>query len=260
MVMFLTDSHAHIDYDSYDTDRDEMLGRAQSTGVQRILNIALGPESEKFEKAFSLFELSKDISIAVGVHPHDAGKMDEDAYNKFKAYAARSGVSALGEIGLDYYYENSPREAQVKWFGRFLDLALELKLPVTIHSRDAFDDTYEAVSKRDIFRKVGGVLHCFTGTAEEAKKFLDLGAYISFSGIITFKKAEELRQTAKSVPIEKMLIETDAPFLTPDPYRGKRNEPAYVLRVAETIAALKGLSVEEVAKITSENAARLFRF
>jgi len=256
--MSFTDSHAHIDYDSYDTDRPEMLSRCREAKVEKILNIALGPEKEKWERALSLFQNDPQISIALGIHPHDASKATAESIPNLKDLLIHPKVKAVGEIGLDYYYSHSPHDVQLKLFEDLLDVALEVKLPVSIHSRDAFEDTYRATSKRDLFRKVGAVLHCFTGTAKEADKFLDLGAYISFSGIITFRKAVELRDVVKKVPLERMLIETDAPFLTPEPFRGKRNEPSYVVRVAETVASVKGVTVQEVATKTTQNAERLF--
>jgi TatD DNase family protein len=255
-----TDSHAHLDYDSYDADRADMLARAEAAGVTKILNISLGPETEKWEKSVARFGGRKDVGLAFGVHPHDVSRATAETLGHLRGYLKRPDAVAVGEVGLDFFYEHSPREEQVLWFGRFLDLALELHLPVSIHSRDAFEETLAEVRARDLFRRVGGVLHCFTGTSEEARAYLDLGAFISFSGIITFKKADGLREAVRFVPLDRMLIETDAPFLAPDSHRGKRNEPAFVVRVAEAVAAIKGLTPEEVGKITAENASRLFRF
>jgi TatD DNase family protein len=259
MKPFFTDSHAHIDYDSYDPDRDEMLQRCKEANVGKIFNISLGPEKSKWERALTLFQNEDHISVALGIHPHDASKADFESIPNLKKLLKNKKVKAVGEIGLDFFYNYSPRETQIKIFEELLDVALEFKLPVSIHSRDAFEDTYKATSKRNLFKKVGAVLHCFTGTVEEAKKFLEIGAYISFSGIITFKKAVELREVVKTVPLERLLIETDAPFLTPEPYRGKRNEPAFVVRVAETVASVKGITIDEVARATSQNAEKLFR-
>jgi TatD DNase family protein len=198
--------------------------------------------------------------VAVGVHPHDVVRMTDETLDLLRAFARRSLVKAIGEIGLDYYHEHSPQDIQRVRFAQLLDLALELKLPVSIHSRDAFEDTVKAVASRDIFQTVGGVMHCFTGSAAEAKTFLDLGAYISFSGIATFKRASNVHEAIRVVPMERLLIETDAPFLSPEPHRGKRNEPSMVRRVAEVVADLKGTTTEEIARKTSENAARLFRW
>ncbi len=253
-----TDSHAHVDMEPFDADRDGVISCAREASVDTIVNIALGPEKEKIERAYRLTQATNGMFMAAGVHPHDAAKMDDATPDYLREIASRPKVVAIGEIGLDYFYEHSPRETQRKVFGCLLDLALEMKKPVSIHSRDAFDDTYSLVRDRNLFRTVGGVLHCFTGTAKEAEAFLAEGAYISFSGIITFKKAENVREAARVVPLERMLIETDAPFLAPEPHRGKRNEPAFVVRVAETIAALKGLLVSDIAHATTINAKSLF--
>ncbi|HLG19913.1 MAG TPA: TatD family hydrolase [Bdellovibrionota bacterium] len=255
-----TDSHAHVDYDLFDEDRELVLQRAREANVRNILNIALGPESAVFERAHRLVSGHDGMWLAVGVHPHQASQMTEDTVPVLREFAGRPKVVAIGEIGLDYHYNHSPQDVQQKRFTQLLDLALELQLPVSIHTRSAFDDTYRFVRERSIFERVGGVLHCYTGSSEDARRFLDLGAYISFSGIVTFKKSEALRDVVRSIPMDRLLVETDAPFLAPEPYRGKRNEPAYVVRVAETIASLKNISVDEVARATTENTKRLFRF
>ncbi|MFH1017774.1 MAG: TatD family hydrolase [Pseudomonadota bacterium] len=255
-----TDSHAHLDYDSYDQDRSDMLARARAAGVTKILSVSLGPEPERWEKAVRLFGSRPDVRLAFGVHPHDVARITEETPIRLREYLARPDAAALGEVGLDFFHDRSSRDEQIQHFENFLDLALELGLPVSIHSRDAFEETYSAVRRRDLFRRVGGVMHCFTGTLEQAKSLVDLGAHIGFSGIVTFKNAGGLREVLGYVPMDRILIETDAPFLAPDPYRGKRNEPAYVVRVAQAVAQIKALPIEEVGRVTSENAARLFNF
>ena len=260
MKMEFVDSHAHLDYDKYDEDRDAMLARAEEAGIKNILQIAMGPSEEKIVQCYQLVKKHDHMRMAVGIHPHDADKFDDDVYHTVLTYASKEKVSAIGEIGLDYYYENSNREKQKNCFSQLMDLAVIMNLPICVHTRDAFDDTYALTKEKDIFRQVGGVIHCFTGTEEEAKKFVELGAYISFSGVVTFKNTEELHRAVKAVPMDRILIETDAPFLAPVPYRGKRNEPAYMLETAKTVAAIKGVSLEEIARVTTINARKLFKF
>lgn len=259
LISFI-DSHAHLDFDQYDGDRDEMIARAKNAQVQNILQIAMGPEERKIAKCYSIVQGQSHVRMAVGLHPHDADQYTAEVHELIKTYANKDKVAAIGEIGLDYYYEHSNRENQKNCFSKLMDLAIELNKPICIHTRDAFDDTFLLVKEKDIFRKVGGVIHCFTGKEHEARQFLDLGAMISFSGVVTFKNVTELHNAVKAVPLSHMLIETDAPFLAPVPYRGKRNEPAYVVETAKVIASLKGCSVDEIAMQTTANAKRLFGF
>ena len=254
------DSHAHLDFEQYTPDLSEVFERASSVGVQHILQIAMGPTEERIKKCYDIVQQHHQIKMAVGLHPHDADQYSTEVYELIKNYAQKDRVVAIGEIGLDYYYENSNRENQKNCFLKLIDLALELHLPICIHTRDAFDDTYEIVRQKDIFHKTGGVIHCFTGTEDQAKQFVAMGAYISFSGVVTFKNTQELQRAAMSVPLENMLIETDCPFLAPVPHRGKRNEPSFVVETAKTIARIKGCSVDEVASKTTENAKKLFKF
>lgn len=260
MTLEFVDSHAHLDYDKYDIDRSEMLARADQAGVKNILQIAMAPSVEKIDRCYSIVMEHSYMRMAVGLHPHDADQYSPDVYKLIQDYASKERVSAIGEIGLDYYYENSNRENQKKCFSELINLAIKMNMPICVHTRDAFEDTYAIAKEKNVFQKVGGVIHCFTGTEEQAKQFVQLGAYISFSGVITFKNTEEIQRAVKAVPLEKMLIETDAPFLAPTPYRGKRNEPAYVVETAKTVASIKGISLEEVAKATTANARKLFKF
>jgi TatD DNase family protein len=259
--MFI-DSHAHIDGSEFDADRDQVIDRALAAGVTTILNVGTGdPHSDVFERAVGLGEKHDCIYTAIGTHPHDARHYDSLAEEKTKRLVKQSPrVIAWGEIGLDFHYDNSPRNVQLEMFARQLRAASEVNLPVIIHTREAETETihtlkteYEGAPKR-------GVFHCFSGSLELAKAALDLGFLISFSGILTFKKADELRDVAKYIPLDRLLIETDCPFLAPVPFRGKRNEPAHVVEVARCLAELRHLDKHEIAQATSVNFARLFNF
>lgn len=254
------DSHAHIDGPEFDADREEMITRAHAAGVRAILNVGTGdPNSGSFERAVALAEQHEWIYTAVGVHPHDARLYNEAAEQRIRKLAtASSRVIAWGEIGLDFHYDNSPREVQMQVFRQQLRLARDLRLPVIVHTREAEDETIEILRSEWAGSELPGIMHCFSGTQALADKASDLGFYISFSGIVTFKKAEDLRAVARKVALGRLLIETDCPYLTPVPHRGKRNEPAYVVEVARCLAELRGSDVEEIGKVTSENFARLF--
>jgi len=257
--MFI-DSHAHIDGAEFDEDREQVIQRARDARVSAILNVGTGdPHSGVLERAVELAESHPDIYAAVGTHPHDARLFDERAEERvWKLATGSSKVIAWGEIGLDFHYDNSPREVQIDVFQWQLRLARELRLPVIIHTREAETETAEILESHWAESKLPGIMHCFSGSAQLALKAIDLGFSISFSGIVTFKKAEELREVAKQVPLERLLIETDCPFLSPIPYRGKRNEPAYVVEVARCLAGLRGLEIEEIAEITTTNFRRMF--
>ena len=254
------DSHAHIDGSEFDDDREQVIERAVSAGVTTILNVGTGdPHSDAFERAVALGEKYESVYTAIGTHPHDARIYDDAAQEKIrKLINSSSRVIAWGEIGLDFHYDNSPRITQVEVFGKQLRSAHESNLPVIIHTREAEAETIEILKAEYALAERRGVFHCFSGSLELAKSALELGFFISFSGIVTFKKADELRAVAKYVPAERLLIETDCPFLTPIPYRGRRNEPAHVVEVARCIAEVRGLEVEEVARITTRNFVELF--
>ncbi len=258
--MFI-DSHAHIDGPEFDADRELVIQRARDAGVSAILNVGTGdPHSGVLERAVELAENYPDVYAAVGTHPHDARLFDERAEQRvWKLAAGSSKVIAWGEIGLDFHYDNSPREVQINVFEWQLRLARELSLPVIIHTREAEAETAAILDSHWAGSGLPGIMHCFSGSADLAQKALELGFSISFSGIVTFKKADELRAVAAMVPLNRLLIETDCPYLTPIPYRGKRNEPAYVVEVARCLAALRGLELEEFAKITSDNFYRVFK-
>lgn len=256
----LVDSHAHIDGPEFDADREQVIERASAAGVTAVLNVGTGdPHSGAFERAVTLAEQHKNIYAALGVHPHDARLFDVEAEKRIASLVSgNSRVIAWGEIGLDFHYDNSPRDTQKRVFQRQLQLAREAKLPVIIHTREAEVETIEIIKSEASDTKLTGVMHCFSGSEQLAMNAVELGFYISFSGIITFKKAEELRAVAQKVPLERLLVETDCPYLAPIPFRGKRNEPAYVAEVARRLAELRNLSLEELAKITSNNFSSLF--
>jgi TatD DNase family protein len=258
--MFI-DSHAHIDGPEFDVDRQEVIQRARDAGVLAILNVGTGdPHSGVLERAVELAEKHDGLYTALGTHPHDASLFNEQAEQRITDLIAQTTrVIAWGEIGLDFHYDNSPRDVQMNVFRRQLQLAREVQLPVIIHTREAEAETIEILKSEWPDSAQPGIMHCFSGTRELARKAVDLGMFISFSGIVTFKKADDLRSIAAEVPLDRLLIETDCPFLSPVPYRGKRNEPAYVLEVARCLADLRGVSVDEMGRLTSENFCRLFK-
>lgn len=260
--MFI-DSHAHLDVPNYDADRAEVIARARAAGVEIMLEIA-GSDVGKGSLApgLKLAEEHPFIYAAIGLHPHEASLYDEALEQTLLECSRHPKVIGWGEIGLDYYYDNSPRDQQQRAFRRQLELALERRLPVIIHTRDAEDDTITLLGEvwaNAGGAEIGGIIHCFTGTQKLANAAIEMGFHISFSGVVTFKTAEELRDVARSVPMERLLIETDCPFLAPVPHRGKRNEPAFVLETARKLAELKQTSVEQIGRITSGNFGRLFK-
>jgi TatD DNase family protein len=254
------DSHAHIDGEEFDADRDEVVARARAAGVRAILNVGTGdPHSGVLERAVAVAEKYEGVYAAVGVHPHDARLYDEASERLLlDILRGRGRVVALGEIGLDFHYDNSPRDVQREVFARQLRLAREVALPVIIHSREADNETIEILRAEYAGAAQVGVMHCFGGGMRMAEEALELGFMISFAGNVTFKKAENLREAARAVPIERLLVETDCPFLSPEPLRGRRNEPAHVVETARFVAGLKGVEPEELARATSDNFARLF--
>jgi TatD DNase family protein len=260
--MFI-DSHAHLDVPQYDADRADVIARARAAGVDLMLEIAgsdIGKSS--LEPGLQLAEEHPFIYAAIGVHPHEASLYDEALEQKLLAMSQREKVIGWGEIGLDYHYDHSPRDVQRAVFQRQLTLALERQMPIIIHTREAEVDTIKILREAWFAQggaEVGGIIHCFTGTQELADAALALGLHISFSGVVTFKKADELRNVARTVPLERLLIETDCPYLAPLPHRGKRNEPAFVVETAAKLAEIKGTSLAEIARITSGNFRRLFK-
>lgn len=254
------DSHAHIDGEEYDADRDAVIQRARDAGVRAILNIGTGdPHSGSLERAVEVAEKYESVYAAVGVHPHDARLFDDEAERRIQKLVTQSPrILAWGEIGLDYHYDNSPRAVQRDVFARQLRLARESELPVIVHSREADKDTVEILREELKTSDRIGVMHCFGGGRLMLAAVLELGFMISFAGNVTFKKAEELREAAQHVPLDRLLVETDCPFLTPVPFRGRRNEPARVVEVAQCVADLRGLTTEAFGRLTTENFARFF--
>jgi TatD DNase family protein len=254
------DSHAHIDGEEFDADREEILARARAAGVRAILNVGTGdPRSGSLERAVELAERHEGVYAAAGVHPHDARLYDEEAEARLLRLAAGGGrFVAWGEIGLDYHYDNSPRDAQREVFARQLRAAAGCGLPVIIHSREADDETVEILEREWAGSGLSGVMHCFGGSAAMAEQVVRLGFYVSFAGNVTFKKAEGLREAARVVPLERLLVETDCPYLAPVPLRGRRNEPAFVVETAKFLADLRGLTAAELGRVTTENFCRLF--
>ncbi len=247
------DTHTHLDDDRFNDDRAIVIQKMFDAGVSLAVNI--GADMKSSAKSVKIAREYDFIYAAVGVHPHDVENMTEQDVETLKQLAQDKKVVAIGEIGLDYYYDNSPRELQKKWFRRQIELAKELNLPYVVHDRDAHADCLEIIKESGYFR---GVMHCYSGSAEMAQELLKLGFYISFAGPVTFKNGKKAKEAAKAVPIDKLLIETDSPYLTPEPYRGQRNDSSYVPYVAREIAALKGLTEEETARLTLENGKRFF--
>jgi TatD DNase family protein len=254
------DSHCHIDGHEYDVDREEVIARARDAGVTALLNVGTGdPQSGAFERAIELAERHDRVYAAIGVHPHDAKLFDDRAERRLLDLVRQSKrIIAWGEIGLDYHYDHSPREVQREVFARQLRIARAHHLPVVIHSREADEDTIEALRAELNDYDRGGVLHCFGGSLAMAQSAIELGFFISFAGNLTFKKADNLRDAARQLPLERLLIETDCPYLTPVPFRGKRNEPARVVETAKCLGALHGRELEEIERITSKNFETLF--
>jgi TatD DNase family protein len=256
--MELIDSHAHIDFPQFADDRDAMLARARAAGITTLLAIGSGPGPEKLDAAIPFAEQHDWIYATVGTHPHEAKDLTPAHLERLAQLVKHPRVIAYGEIGLDYFYDHSPRDVQQQVFREQMELAAEAKLPIIIHCRDAWADCLDMIEQNWRPTGLGGILHCFTSTLEDAKRGLDMGFMISFAGNSTYPKAQNLRDVAKALPLENLLIETDAPFLAPQGYRGKRNEPAYVGEVAKAIGSVRNLAAEDVALATAGNFQRFF--
>jgi len=256
--MELIDSHAHIDAPQFAEDREAMLGRARVAGVSALLAIGTGPGPEKLDAALPFAEAHDWIYTTVGIHPHEAREVAQAHLDELARLAKHPKVIAWGEIGLDYFYDHSPRHVQERVFRDQMALAREARLPIIIHCRDAWADCLKLLE--EVWRPagLGGILHCFTSTLEDARRGLDMGFLISFAGNSTYPKTQNLRDVAKALPLENILIETDSPYLAPQAYRGKRNEPAYVADVARTLASVRDLPAEEFAARTAGNFRRFF--
>jgi TatD DNase family protein len=258
--MRIVDSHAHLEMAQFDQDRREVLERAQAAGVELLLAIGSGtsPE-ERLDAAIPFAEQDDWIYATVGIHPHDARAATEEHFARLDQLARHPKVIGWGEVGLDYHYDHSPRDLQKRVFRRQLEQARAAELPVVIHCRDAWDDCLEILDQDWRSSGLGGIFHCFTGTIGEAQQGLDMGFLISFAGNVTYPRNRSIREVALEIPLERMLTETDSPFLAPQGSRGKRNEPARVVEVARTLANVRDLGTDEVAAATAANFRRFFR-
>jgi len=261
----LVDSHAHLEGPRFDADRSEMLDRARAAGVVNILAIGSGTGPGTLDCAIRIAEQHDWVYASIGIHPHEAKLATESDYTELESLARHPRVIGFGEIGLDYYYDHSPRHVQQGVFMRQMEIARAAKLPIIIHCRpsdnseNAWDDTLRLIREHWASSGLGGVLHCFTGEQKHADAALEMGFMLSFSGNVTFPKAENIRAVARTAPEDRIFIETDSPFLAPVPYRGKRNEPAFVIKTAEKIAELRGKTADEIGSITAHNFFRFFR-
>ena len=253
----IVDSHCHLDFEDFRDDLPAILERARAAGLTAMVCVGSGGDLATAERAVALAAKEADVYAAVGIHPHDAGKLQPDFWPALAELAKRERVVGVGETGLDYFYDHSPRDVQRQVFERFLHLAVLVKRPVICHVRDAHDDAI-AVLGTGPLPDAGGVIHCYSGNRDHARRYLDLGLYLSFSGVITFKKADDIRAAAAYAPADRLLIETDAPYLAPIPHRGQRNEPAYVVKTLEALAQVRGISPSRAAETTTANAFRLF--
>jgi TatD DNase family protein len=253
----LVDSHAHIQGEEFSDDLDGVLQRAKQAGVEKIVVVGGAGDLASNRRAVELARSHDELFATVGMHPHDAKAVSEEELGQLRELAKDSKVVAIGETGLDFYYNHSPREIQIEIFRRFIHMARASGLPLIVHDRDAHREIAELLLAEGE-SELRGVIHCFTGDYQAAKAFLNLGFYISFSGIVTFKNAAPLREVAQKLPLDRIFVETDSPYLAPVPHRGKRNEPAFVRLVAETIAAVKGLALNDVAEATTRNVHDLF--
>ena len=256
MNVQLFDTHAHLDFSKLSNDLEGVLARADEAGVRRIVTIGASSGLESNYRALAIARAHEHIHCTAGIHPHDAGMCTDEVFQTIvEEFSRLPEVVAIGETGLDYYYDKAPRDAQLDAFRRFLALAIEVDKPVVIHSRDAEEDTIALIRESGLRR---GVLHCFTGSRAMAEEALDLGFHVSFSGIVTFKNGADLLAIAADIPADRILVETDSPYLAPVPFRGKTNEPSYVRHTAEKIADARGISLEEFSHLTFQNACQFY--
>ena len=249
------ETHAHYDDEVFNEDREQLLAGLPEKGIGRVINV--GASIETTRTTLALAEAYDYIYAAVGVHPSDIDGLNEETYSWLKAQTAHPKTVAVGEIGLDYYWDNEPREVQKKWFIRQLELARELDLPVLIHSREAAADTMEIMKEHA--KGLSGVIHCYSYSKEMAQEYIKMGFYIGVGGVVTFKNAKKLKEVVENIPLTSIVLETDCPYMAPEPNRGKRNNSAYIRYVAEKIAELKGITYEEVVEQTEKNAREMYR-
>lgn len=251
----LFDTHAHLNAEQFNEDLEEVIARAKEEKVEHI--VVVGFDRPTIKRAMELIEAYDFIYATIGWHPVDAIDMTDEDLAWIKDLSAHEKVVAIGEMGLDYHWDKSPKDVQKEVFRKQIALAKEVGLPIVIHNRDATEDVV-SILREEGAEEVGGIMHCYTGSAEIAQECINMNFYLSFGGPVTFKNAKKPKEVVKQIPNDRLLIETDCPYLTPHPYRGKRNEPSYVKLVAEQIAELKGMTYEEIAAITTENAKKLF--
>jgi TatD DNase family protein len=259
------DSHAHLEGKQFASDREQVIARAREAGIANIVAIGNGDGPANFDCGIQLAEKYEFIYATIGIHPHEANQADQAAYDRMAQLARHPKIIAWGEIGLDYFYDHSPRDTQKQVFAKQMELAAAAKLPIVIHCRpsdnsdNAWDDCLQMIHDQWAPHALGGILHCFTGNWPQAKRALDMGFMISFAGNLTFPKAQQIRDAALEVPLDRMLIETDSPYLAPVPHRSKRNEPAFVKETARKLGELRGLSAEEIGEQTSRNFYNFFK-
>jgi len=254
--MMLIDSHAHLEMPEFKRDLEAVIQRAKESGVEYIFTV--GTERKDWKRALEIANSHASVYAILGVHPHNVKEIDDQTYPTLRELCQNEKVKAYGEIGLDFFRNLSPRDIQLMRFREQIGLAKELRLPIVVHDREAHQETME-ILKSEYTGGCGGIIHCFSGDDEMAKTCIEMGFYISIPGSITFKNAERLRESVKKIPLESLLVETDAPFLTPEPFRGQRNEPSYVRYTAQKVAEIKKVSFEKVAEVTTENALRVYR-
>ena len=250
----LFDTHAHMNDPAFDEDREEVLLGLKDKGVEWMMNVGCCLESSR--DCVAMAERYPFVYASVGTHPDSADEVDDAVLEEYGKLCKHEKVMAVGEIGLDYYYETIPRDVQQRAFRLQMELAKELGMPVIVHERNAHEDGMKIVKE---FKGVTGVFHCYSGSAEMARQLVDLGWYIGFTGVLTFKNARKAVETAQQIPLDRIVLETDCPFMAPDPFRGKRNDPGYLWRMAEKLAEIRGIGLEEVHRATTENAKRLYR-
>lgn len=249
------DTHAHYDDDAFDEDRDVLLSGMGEQNVEYIVNV--GASMASSERSFKLAEKYPFVYAAVGVHPDEVGELDEEKFEKLRKWTSHEKVKAVGEIGLDYYWDKEKHDLQKHWFMRQMELASEVKLPMIVHSREAAKDTLDMVIAAKPLN-LSGIIHCYSYSVEQAREYLNMGYYIGIGGVVTFKNAKKLKEVAEYTPLSQIVLETDCPYLAPTPFRGKRNDSSKIAYVAEELAAIKQVPVEEVIRITNENGRRLY--